>query len=76
MSATQAEAFQERRVDVGGWPVNVASFKLADVFHCRADNVSPGATLARTTGSTRQEAESKALERAQVLLARTRRQAV
>ena len=76
MSAMRAEAFRERRVDVGGWPVNIASYQLGEVFHCRADNVSPGATLARTTGSTRQEAESKALERAQVLLARTRRQAV
>jgi hypothetical protein len=34
--------------------------------------VSPGAALARTTGATREEAESKALQRAEELLGRTR----
>ena len=58
------------------WQVNLTSYKLGDVYHCKADNVSPGAWLARTSGSTREEAEQKALERAQELLSRTRRQTV
>jgi hypothetical protein len=41
-----------------------------------ADNVSPGARLARTKGATREEAESAALARATELLGRTRRQPV
>ena len=45
-------------------------------WHCKADNVSPGAGLARTTGATREEAEEKALKRAEELLSRTRRHAV
>ena len=68
----KAEEFQERKVEVGGWQVNLTSYRLGDVFHCKADNVSPGAALARTTGSTREEAEKKALERAAELLGRTR----
>jgi len=52
--------------------VNITSCRLGDVFHCKADNVSPGAALARTTGATREEAEKKALERAEHLLGRTR----
>jgi hypothetical protein len=72
----RAEDFQERKVEVGGWQVNLSSYKLGDTWHCKADNVSPGAGLARTTGATREEAEEKALKRAEELLARTRRHAV
>jgi hypothetical protein len=43
------------------------------VYHSKADNVSPGASLARTTGATREEAEQEALDRARQLLSRTRR---
>jgi len=65
--------YQERQLELAGWPVRLTSYRLGDTFYCRADNVSPGAWLARTTGRTREEAESKALERAQQLLSRTRR---
>jgi hypothetical protein len=68
----KAEEYQERKVEVLGWPVNLTSYRLGEVFHCKADNVSPGAALARTTGATRDEAEKKALERAEQLLGRTR----
>jgi len=69
----RAEEFQERRVEVAGWPVNVASYRLGAEWHSRADNVSPGAGLARVTAATREEAEEKALRRAAELLARTHR---
>ncbi len=72
----KVEEFQERKVEVGGWQVNVTSYRLGEVFHCKADNVSPGAALARTTGATREEAEKKALERAAQLLGRTRMHSV
>ena len=68
----KVEEYQERKVEVGGWPVNLTSYLLDGVYHCKADNVSPGAALARTTGATREEAEKKALERAAQLLGRTR----
>jgi hypothetical protein len=67
------EAYEERQVDVDGWQVNLTSYRLGEVFHGKADNVSPGAWLARTSGSTRAEAEHRALARARELLARTRR---
>lgn len=68
----KVEEYQERRIEVGGWPVNLTTYRLGGVFHTKADNVSPGAALARTTGATREEAEKKAIERAGELLARTR----
>ncbi|MBI4465667.1 MAG: hypothetical protein HY647_13265 [Acidobacteria bacterium] len=68
--------YVERKTEIEGWPVNVTSYKLGDLFYCKVDNVSPGAWLARTTAPTREEAEQKALDRAKQLLARTRRQSV
>ena len=72
----KAEEYQERLVNLLGWPVNLSSYRLGEVFHCKADNVSPGAALARTTGTTREEAEKRAVDRAARLLGRTRVRAV
>jgi len=72
----RAEEFQERLLELAGWPVNVASYRLGEVWHSKADNVSPGAGLCRTTGATRQEAEEKAIRRAEELLSRTKRHEV
>ena len=69
-------AYVERTVEVDGWKVTLTSFRMGGIFYCKADNVSPGAWLARTTASTREEAEAHALERARELLSRTRRQPV
>jgi hypothetical protein len=49
---------------------------LGQTWHAKADNVSPGAALARITASTKEEAEAKAIARARELLSRTRRHAV
>jgi hypothetical protein len=70
----RVEEYTERKLDLSGWEVNLTTYKLGEVYHCKADNVSPGAALARTTGATREEAEAKAIERAGQLLSRTRRQ--
>jgi hypothetical protein len=72
----KAEEFQERKVDLAGWPVNVSSYRLDGVWHAKADNVSPGAGLARGSGPTRVEAEALVLKRAEELLGRTHRHAV
>jgi hypothetical protein len=72
----KADEFQERKLEVAGWPVNLASYRLGTQWHCRADDVSPGAGLCRTTGATREEAEEKALKRAEELLSSTRRHTV
>lgn len=70
---THPKDYEEREMEVASWPVRLSSYRLGELYYCRADNVSPGAWLARTTGQTREEAETKALERAQQLLSRTRR---
>jgi hypothetical protein len=69
----KAEEYSERQVDLEPWQVRLTSYKLGNEYHCKADNVSPGAALARTVGATREEAEQKALDRARQLLSGTRR---
>jgi len=68
----KAEEFQERRLELAGWPVNLSSYRMGEQWHSKADNVSPGAALCRTTGATREEAEQKAIQRAGELLSRTK----
>jgi len=70
------EEYQERKVTVGGWDVNITSYRLGSDWHAKADDVSPGATLYRTIGASREEAETKALQRAAEMLDRTRRHAI
>ncbi len=72
----KAEDYSERELGVAGWPVRLTSYKLGDTYYCKADNVSPGAAIARTTGATRQEAEEAALEKARQRLERTIRRSV
>ncbi len=69
----KAQEFTERSLKLAGWDVRLTTYKLGDVYHCKADDVSPGAAIARTTGESRESAEQKAIERAQQLLERTRR---
>ena len=70
------EDYTERVEAVNGWECRLTSYRLGEIYYCHADNVSPGARLARTKGATREEAERLALERATELLSRTRRQTV
>jgi hypothetical protein len=72
----KVENYSERRIEIEGWPVNLTSYKIGDTYHTKADNVSPGAALARTTGATQKEAEDKALARAKELLSRTQRREI
>jgi len=70
---SRVEEYNERKLKLAGWEIQLTTYKLGDTYHCKADNVSPGASLARTTGATRDDAEAKAIERAEHLLNRTRR---
>jgi hypothetical protein len=66
----------ERQIEIAGWPVNLRTYQIGETYHCKADNVSPGANIARSTGLTREEAEQKAIAKATERLAATKRRAV
>jgi hypothetical protein len=56
--------YSERKLEVDGWQVNLTIYQLGDKWHAKADNVSPGAALARIVADSREDAEAKALARA------------
>jgi hypothetical protein len=70
------EDYSERILDIDGWQVRLITYRLGDKWHSKADNVSPGANLARIEADTKEDAETKATERARQLLSRTRRHTV
>ncbi|MGA8026502.1 MAG: hypothetical protein WB992_05110 [Bryobacteraceae bacterium] len=74
-SAT-SNLYQERRIEINGWPLRLTSYRIGDKYVCQADNVSPGACLARSSAATLEEAESQALSKAGHLLGKTRRHAI
>jgi len=69
----RAEEHLTKVLDLDGWKVRLTSYRLGNIYHCTADNVDPGAWLARTQAATREEAEQRASKRARELLGRTRR---
>ena len=70
------ENYTERKLEIVGWQVNLTTYQLGDKWHAKADNVSPGAALSRVVADTREDAEQRALARAEELLSRTRRHEV
>jgi hypothetical protein len=72
----KARNFSERRIEINGWQVNVSSYQFGDKWRAKADNVSPGANLARAEADSREAAEQQVLKRAGELLARTTRHEV
>jgi hypothetical protein len=67
------EDYGRRETDLAGWRISIETYKLGDTYHCTVSNVDPGARFARADGSTREEAERRALEKAERYLAQTRR---
>ena len=71
--ARKPEEHTRRSEELAGWPVTIETYRLGDVYHCTIANVDPGARITRADGSTREEAESRAIEKAARYLAQTRR---
>ena len=68
-----AEGFTTRRQDLLGWPIVIETYQAADVFFCTVSSADAGARFARAQGSTREDAERVALEKAERWLGQTRR---
>ena len=66
----KAEGYSERKSALAGWPVNIVSYKLGAVYHVSVENTDPGAWVVKAEGATPAEAETKALQDAEALLAK------
>jgi len=69
----KAEGYAKRRQPLGGWEIEIETYQVGDVFYCTINNVDPGARFARAEGTTREEAEARALEKAEKYIKQTRR---
>jgi hypothetical protein len=67
------EDYSRRTQELAGWAIEIETYKLGDVYHCTIANVDPGARFARADGSTKDEAEQRALAKAERYLAQTRK---
>jgi hypothetical protein len=76
MSEAKTAEYRERQIEVNGWPLRLTSYRMGDKYVCQADNVSPGACLARFTADTLEEAEAQALSKATHLLGKTKRREI
>ena len=76
MSGTKTENFEEKQIELNGWPVRLTKYKVGTKFVVQADNVSPGACLARFSAETPEEAEAQAVSKAKHLLGKTKRHEV
>jgi hypothetical protein len=72
----KSEQFNERQIEIDGWPVKLTSYRVGQNYVCQADNVSPGACLARFKAVTLEEAEGQAISKAKHLLGKTRRRQI
>jgi hypothetical protein len=73
ISAMKPEDHSRRNEEISGWAVVIETYKLGDVYHCTITNADPGARFARADGATKEEAESRAVEKATRYLAQTRK---
>ena len=69
----KAEDYSVRELTIEGWPVRLISYRLGEQWHAKIENVSPGATLARGSAISAEDAQKQVLETATRRLARTRR---
>ncbi len=76
MDQLKAQDFKERELEIEGWPVKLTSYKVGEKYVCQADDVSPGACLARFSAATPEEAESQAISKARHLLGKTKRRSL
>jgi hypothetical protein len=67
------EEYAKRPQVLDGWDITVETYKLGDIYYCTIANADPGARFARAEGPTREDAESKALEKAARYLKQTRK---
>jgi hypothetical protein len=75
-SPAHSQNYHERQIEIDGWPVRLTSYQVGGKYVCQADNVSPGACLARISAETPEEAESQVISKARHLLGKTQRREI
>lgn len=69
----KAEHYTVRELELSGWPVRITSYRIGGTWYAKADNVSPGANIARAKAASLEQATERVKEKASERLAATRR---
>ena len=56
-----AEVYQESPYVLNGVALTITTYKIGERFYCHIQNADPGATIARASGTSREEATEAAL---------------
>lgn len=67
------EQHSERNAELAGWLVNIVTYRLGSRYYTTVENTDPGAWIVKVEGSTKKEAEAKALTEAEALLAKVKK---
>ena len=67
----KTENFKEEFQELEGTKVRITAYKIGDAYYCHIYNADPGATIARATAPSAEEATKKAIEKASSRLAGT-----
>ena len=62
------EEYTERKMQIAGWTVSIVTYKLGTTYYTTIDNTDPGAWVVKAQGTSKQEAEAKAVKEAEALL--------
>ena len=65
--------YSEKITELAGWKVRLTSYRLGNQYYCKADNIEPGACIARSQGATKEESEREAIAKSEKFLSQTRR---
>jgi hypothetical protein len=60
----KAENYHKEQMEVEGRMINITTYKIGERYFCHIDNVTPGATIARTEAASLEEARELALQKA------------
>lgn len=69
----KAEHYAVRELELSGWPVRITSYRIGETWYAKADNVSPGANIAKANAMSLEQATEQVLEKASERLAATQR---
>ena len=70
---SKPEDYSERKTELAGWPITIVSYRLNGVYHTTIDNTDPGAWVVKAQGTTKAEAEAKAIKEAEALLEKVKK---
>ena len=58
------EDFHEEYSEVNGTKVRITTYKIGNQFHCHVANADPGATIAKTSSASKEDAVTEAIKKA------------